>query len=269
MKSLKNHLSVIFPIIVILLSLQFSISLERIVKDYESRLAEDYSIIVVSIKKLDEKSVKGDISDFKSLRLMSSKKVLDKLQGDISSKNISLLQEALPKFYSLKLTSFPSNERLGEIAKRLKNYPTVTKVETFSKTHDKIYKIFVIAKSTSFIFTGLIFVISLLLILKQMRIWVYEHKERMDIMTLFGAPFWMKSAFLYRMVVIDSIIATCIVVGIFYAMPYIESVSILFTNLDIVIPKISILFDGGFLLLTALVFALFSVSLVMLRIKRG
>lgn len=255
--------------IVILLSLQFSISLGKIVKDYGMKLAEDYSIIVVSIKKLDENSVKKDISDFKSLKLMSTKKVLQKLQGDISSKNISLLQVALPKFYSLKLNSFPSSTRLKQIQKRLENYPPVTKVETFTKTHDKIYKIFVIAKITAYIFTGFIFVISLLLILKQMRIWVYEHKERMDIMTLFGAPFWMKSAILYKIVIIDSIIATCVVVGVFYFIPYMDIFKEMFEGLEILLPSISIFSEGGFLLLVALFFAIFSVSLVMLRIKKG
>lgn len=269
MKSLKNHLSVIFPIIVILLSLQFSISLKKIVKDYETKLAEDYSIIVVSIKKLDQNSIKKDISDFKSLEQMSTKNVLEKLQGDISSKNIELLQVALPKFYSLKLNSFPSNARLKQIQKKLKDYPPVTKVEIFSKTHDKIYKIFVIAKITSYIFTGFIFLISLLLILKQMRIWVYEHKERMEIMTLFGAPFFMKSAVLYKIVIIDSLIATLVVVSTFYFLPNAKVFQDMFDGLDILLPKISIVTEGGFLLIVALAFAIFSASLVMLRIKKG
>ncbi len=269
MKSLRNHFSVIFPLVVILLSLQFSISLAKLVKDYEMRLTDDYSIIIVSVKKLNEKSVKSDISDFKSLTQMSTKKVLDKLKNDISSKNILLLQEALPKFYSLKLTSFPSNKRLQQIKRKLQNYTTVTRVEVFSKTHDKIYKLFVIAKSTSYIFTALMFLVSLLLVLKQMRIWVYEHKERMDIMTLFGAPFWMKSAVLYRLAVIDSIISTCIVVAIFYFLPNVSEIKKQFDDLDILLPQISIFFEGGLLLLIAFIFSLFAVSLVMLKIKRG
>ncbi len=269
MRLVKNHFSVIFPIVVILLSLQFSISLDKLVKDYEVNLTEDYSIIVVSVKKLDNDTMRSDISDFKSLKPISTKKVLDKLKNEMSSKNILLLQEALPKFYSLKLTSFPSHNRLAQIKRKLQNYPTITRVEVFSKTHDKIYKIFVIAKSMSYIFTALIFVISLLLVLKQMRIWVYEHKERMDIMTLFGAPFWMKSAVLYRSVIIDSIISTCIVIGAFYYLPNVPEVIAIFDELGIVFPKMSLLFEGGILLGVALGFSLFAVSLVMLRIRRG
>lgn len=268
MKSLKNHFSVIFPLIVLLFSLQFTFALEKIVTQYEQKLTQDYSIIIVSSKELDEKSIKKDISDFSSLEPMSTKSMLDNLKDDITSKNLSLLKIALPKFYSLKLTKFPDKKRLLSIQKRLKMYSHITKVEVFAKTHDKIYKIFVIAKSFAYIFTVLIFIISLLLMLKQMRIWVLEHKERMDIMTLFGAPFWMQSASLYRLAIVDSILATLIVVGFFYFIPNAQFMQNFTSNLDLAAPKISFLAEGGILLLVALCFSLTSVSLVMIRVKK-
>lgn len=269
MRYLKSHIAVIFPIVVILLSLQFSFTLERIVKNYEVKLIEDYNIIIVSIKNLDEKELKKDISDFKSLQLMSTRGVLEKLKGDISSKNLSLLQIALPKFYSLKLNSFPTSSKIKNIKKTLNNYPSVTKVEIFSKTYDKIYHIFVIAKITSYVFSMFVLLISFFLMLKQMKIWVYEHKERMDIMKLFGAPFLMKSAFLYKLVIIDSFISTFIVAIAYYFLPKISYMQTLTHQIGIVIPQISLLSDGILLLATALIVGICSVSIVMIKIVKG
>lgn len=269
MKSLKNHFSVIFPLIVLLFSLQFTFGLEKIVTNYEQKLTQDYSIIIVSSKKLDEETMKKDISDFKSLESMSTKSIIDRLKSDVSARNLSLLKVALPKFYSLKLTKFPDKKRLLAIQKRLKMYSHITKVEVFAKTHDKIYRIFVVAKSFAYILTIFIFIISLLLMLKQMRIWVLEHQERMDIMTLFGAPFWMQSASLYRLAIIDSIVATLIVAGLFYFIPDITFIQNITSELQIIAPKISILTEGVILFAVALFFALISVSLVMLKVKKG
>ena len=268
MKSLRNHFSVIFPLIVLLFSLQFTLGLEKIVGDYEKKLIDDYSIIVVSVKDLDENVLKQDIKQFKSLEQVSTKKILERLKNDISAKNLSLLQVALPRFYSIKLRSFPNTKEMQHIKEQLKAYESVTKVETFAKTHDKIYRIFTIAQSMAYVFTAFTLIISLLLMLKQMRIWVLEHKERMDIMTLFGAPFWMKSAVLYRLAIIDSILATLIVVGIFFFLPDIPQILALAKEIDIVIPSIDIVKEGGTLLGISLFFALVSVSMVMMKVKR-
>ena len=268
MKSLRSHFSVIFPLFVLLFSLQFTLGLEKIVNEYETKLVNDYSIIVVSVKELDESVLKQDIPQLRLLEQVSAKNILERLKNDISAKNLSLLQVALPRFYSIKLTSFPNKKEMEHIKDKLKKYETVTKVETFAKTHDKIYRIFTIAKIMAYMFTIFVLIISLLLMLKQMRIWVLEHKERMDIMTLFGAPFWMKSAVLYRLAVIDSILATLIVITFFAFAPNISQLVMIAQELDIVIPHIDIVKEGGLLLGISLFFALISVSMVMMQVKQ-
>ncbi len=268
MKSLKNHISVIFPLFVFLLSLQFTTSLEKIVYSYESKLSEDYSIIIVSSTTLKKEKLQQDIEDFASLELISVRRVLEKLKGDISAKNLSLLKVALPKFYSLKLKRFPNEDMLRDVKKVLKAYPSVERVETFAKTHNKIYRIFTLAKSTSYVFTFFIIVISMLLMLKQMRIWVYEHKERMEIMSLFGAPFWMKSAVLYKLASIDSLIATFLVLIVYYVLPSLQSLQNIALDIGVSIPRIDLLGDGLFLLALAFGAAVMSVSLVMISLKK-
>lgn len=268
MKSLKNHFSVIFPLIVLLFSFQATRGLEKIVADYEERIVNEYSIVVVSLEPLSEAQISRVVPSFSRMEEVSPQVILDRLKGDISTQNLSLLQMALPKFYNLKLNAFPSNAQLVKIKSSLEGIGSVSRVETFAKTFDKIYRLLNIAKGIAYLLTGLIIVISLLLMLKQMRIWVLEHKERMDIMTLFGAPFWMKSAVLYRLAIVDSFIATAVVVALFYAIPSLPEVAMVAKELDVIVPVIEPLREGGVLLMLSLFFALVSVSLVMVRVKR-
>ncbi len=108
---------------------------DKIVQNYSKKLTQDYSIVVVASKPLSQAVVKSRVSGIKSIQEISSKKILDRLKGNISSKNISLLKIALPKFYTIKLESFPSVKEIERIKKKLLSSGLVTKVETFSKTH--------------------------------------------------------------------------------------------------------------------------------------
>ncbi len=268
MRSLKNHLSVILPLFILLFSLQFTFLMEKIVKNYETKLTQDYSIVVVASKPLSKAVVKSRISGIKSLEEISSKKILDRLKGNISSKNISLLKIALPKFYSIKLKAFPSIQEIERIKKELLASGFITKVETFSKTHNKIYRMFQALKNTSLIFSVLIVIISLFLMFKQMKIWLLEHKDRMAIMTLFGAPFWMKSAVLYRLVVVDSFISTALVGVFFIFFPKFDNVKDFTSSLNITIPKFNLVHDTGILLGISLLFSLFIVTIVIRKMNK-
>ena len=268
MKSLKNHISVIIPLFVLLFSLQFTLLADKIVDNYSANLTKDYSIVIVAPKALSQAAVKNRIEGIKSIEEISSKKILDRLKGNLSSKNISLLKIALPRFYSIKLTSFPSKKEIERISKDLLKSGLATKVETFSKTHNKIYKMFQTLKNTAFLFSIFILVISVLLMFKQMNIWLLEHRERMAVMTLFGAPFWMKSAVLYRLVIVDSFISTILVVILFYLLPKIERIDLFAQEMGIKIPEFDLLKDTGMLLFASLVFSLLIVSLVIRKMNR-
>ena len=61
---------------------------------------KDYSIIIVSQNELNVTDIRPLVYTFESLEPLSSKPVLERLAKDISSKNIAVLQNALPKFYS-------------------------------------------------------------------------------------------------------------------------------------------------------------------------
>ncbi len=268
MKSLKNHLSVIIPLFVLLFSLQFTFLTDKIVENYSKKLTQDYSIVVVSPKILSEAVIKSRVKGIKSIEEISSKKILDRLKGNISSKNISLLKIALPKFYSMKLESFPSVKEIERIKKKLLSTGLVTKVETFSKTHNRVYRMFQVLKNTAFVFSIFILIISVLLMFKQMKIWLLEHRERMAVMALFGAPFWMKSAVLYRLVIVDSFISTALVATTFIFFPTIEKVKDFAKSMNISVPEYNLLKDTGILLSVSLLFSLFIVSIVIRKMNK-
>lgn len=267
MKTLKNHLGVIFPLLILLFSIEFSVMSSRVLSEYESSMAGDYNIIIVSKKELSEQTLAPKISAFKELISLDASRVLERLKDDISERNLKELQTALPRFYSLKLNIFPSPAFMAQISKELELIDGVTKVETFSKTHDKIYRILVIFKAVAQGFTVLIALMGIALIFKQMKIWLFEHRRRIEVMTDLGAPYWLKSAMLYKLAIIDSAIATAAVCIIYYHMPNMLNHILLSAGFSI--PSINALSDGATLFGASIVASIISVSLVMMRSRQS
>ena len=269
MKSFKNYLSVIIPLVALLAGIEFILSANRALSEYENMMNKDYTIIIVSQNELNATDVKPLVYTFESLEPLSSKSVLEKLSKDISAKNIAVLQEALPKFYSLRLNAFPSTQYMSEIKDKIAKIAGVSRVETFSKTHDKVYKILQLVKNISAIFSCLIGLIGLMLILKQMRIWLYEHKERIEIMTLLGAPSWLKSGALYKTALFDSFIATVFTVVFYAFLPDFQPVKDAASGLNINFPAIDAFYDGAMLLLVSLTLSFLAVYTVMRKSRAG
>ena len=268
MRSFKSHISVIFPLVILLFAIEFSLMLGKFVSDYEFKMTSDYNIIIVSEIELNENMLIPIIPTFASLTTLDANLILNRLKNDISAKNISVLKSILPKFYSLKLTNFPSKDAMVNIKANLSKIQGVKRVETFSKTHDQVYNMLILSKNIAEYFAILVGLLGLVLVFKQMRIWLYEHKRRVEIMTLFGAPYWLKSAMLYKLSIIDSIIATTLVVifyAIFPALPSFKS-AIFAVGFDQ--PNLNLLSDATILFGVSIVVSVIAVSLVMLLSRR-
>ena len=268
MRSFKSHISVIFPLVILLFAIEFSLMLGKFVSDYEFKMTSDYNIIIVSEIELNENMLIPIIPTFASLTTLDENLILNRLKNDISAKNISVLKSILPKFYSLKLTNFPSKDAMVNIKANLSKIQGVKRVETFSKTHDQVYNMLILSKNIAEYFAILVGLLGLVLVFKQMRIWLYEHKRRVEIMTLFGAPYWLKSAMLYKLSIIDSIIATTLVVifyAIFPALPSFKS-AIFAVGFDQ--PNLNLLSDATILFGVSIGVSVIAVSLVMLLSRR-
>lgn len=268
MRSVSSHFSIMISVFVLLFSFQFTNVIKSIVNDYATKIVNDYAIVVVSSAELKEEELKKQIPEIESLSEISSKKILDRLKNDMSSKNLSLLQVALPKFYSLKLESIPNKKRVEAIKQKLMGINTITRIETFAKTHEKMFKMLQLLQAMVYIFAFFVAFVAILLIFKQIRIWTYEHSRRMSIMTLFGASFFMKSAMLYRMTLVDSLVSSIVVCALYIVAPKLAIVKDFAAELDIMIPEFNLLFEGGTLIGASIIFALVSVTIVSRKIGR-
>ena len=262
MRSLKNHFGVILPLFVLLFAIEFSVVAGKILSDYESSMSDEYNIIAVSQKELSDEVFKSRIPSFKNAILLD---VLDRLKGQMSDKNLKELENSLPKFYSIKLNILPSPTFMAKIERDLLGIEGISKVETFAKTHDKVYRMLVLFKAVAQGFTALIALMGITLIFKQMRIWLYEHRRRIEVMSDLGASFWLKASRLYKLAIADSIVATALVCAIYIFAPSLLS-SVLF-SVGFSMPSINIVNDAVILLVASVSISIITVSVVMLRSK--
>ena len=244
MKSFKNHLSLVIALVGILFSLQVFMIVERAVDAYKENLAQNYSLVIVSQKNLLSEDILNINKNFSQLSELSPDSVIKKLNSDFSQKNIELLKLTLPKFYKLKLHSYPTPQEVDEITKELLKKSGIVKVETFSKMHDTTYKLLLLFKSVISIFALSVLLVTILLIFKELRIWQFKHNERMSIMALFGAPVWLRSAVLFRLAIVDALIATTFSFLLFTYITSSEWVSEQFDNIGIEVAIFNTLEDS-------------------------
>ena len=233
MKSFKNHFSLVVALLGILFSLQIYFIVDRAVEAYKGLLAQNYSLVVVSQKRLEEKQILDLHENFAKLDELLPDAIIKDLNSGFSQKNIELLKLTLPKFYKLKLHSYPNPSQLKEMEQRLLKQSAIKKVETFSQTHDTTYRLLVLFKSVISVFALTLLLITILLIFKELRIWQYKHSERMSIMGLFGAPVWLRSAVLFRLAIVDALVATLLSVAIFSYVSAHEWILLQFENIGI------------------------------------
>ena len=215
MKSIKNHLSLIIALLSILFSIQIFIIVDRSIDAYKENLASNYSLVVVSQKKLDTSSIITSNHLIADILTLTPDNVIKRLNTGMSKKNVKLLKLTLPKFYKVKLKYYPTPSEIEILTNKLLKKTSVIKVENFSSNLDSTYKLLLLFKSVITVFSLSMIVVTVLLILKELRIWQFKHNERMSIMSLFGAPTWMRSAVLFRLAIVDALFASAFVFVIF------------------------------------------------------
>jgi cell division transport system permease protein len=231
MKSIKNHLSLIIALLSILFSIQVFTIVDRAIEAYKVKLSQNYSIVAVTQVSMSEKNIKNISSLISSVDELKPDGVIKRLASQMDKRNMELLKVALPKFYRLKLTHYPSPDEITLLTKNLLADPAITKIENFATNHDTTYKLLLLFKDVISIFALSILIVTTLLILKELRIWQYTHNERMNIMGLFGSPIWLSSAVLFRLAIVDAIVSSILTFMVF---TYISSTTWLTKQLDTV-----------------------------------
>ncbi len=267
MKSIKNHLSLVIALLSILFSLQVFIIVDRSIDSYKENLSNNYSVVVVSNKILDNKKIMTSNKIISDISELTPNSVIERLNTGMSKKNMELLKLTLPKFYKIKLTHYPTPKEIESLTKNLLNNKSITKVENFSHNHDTTYKLLLLFKTVISVFSASMFVVTILLIFKELRIWQFKHNERMSIMGLFGAPTWLRSAVLFRLSIVDALIASALAFVLF---SYISSSSWVLQQFDYIGIKIMIfdpLYDFLLLLGVSVFLSIMLASMIVLGHK--
>jgi len=258
MKFIKNHLMFILPLMAILLGIEFFLVFDRTTNSYAKSLREGYSMFVVSKEAMNLEDFQGLNKHIISLEAIERENILSDVMKDMSENTNKEIIKSLPYFYNLSLDAYLNNSGLEEIKKSLEEDARVKKVETFGSSYNSSYRLFSFIKFTLNIFIFFMAVVSLFLIIKQMEIWKYAHKERMQIMEIFGAPLMLRSGVLFKVALFDAFFATILVSAVFfYAQFYWAEGS----GIDMMIENQEALFritDIGILLLCA--FAIVTVA---------
>jgi len=151
----------------------------------------------------------------KRIQQIDSSLVINRLKQNGVEVDPKELKSFLPYFYRIYLDYFPDPKQIKSIKQKLSKYDGITRVEVFLKVHEKIYHFLVFLKGISSIFLLIVFVTSIMLVFKQIELWHLEHRERMYIMALFGAPLWMRTAILVKLSIIDTLISALLVYVIY------------------------------------------------------
>jgi len=259
MKFTKNHLMFILPFMAILLGIEFYLVFERTTDTYEKGLREGYSMFVVTKKPMELSEFQNLNKHISTSQKIKRENIVSEVAKGVSKSSSKEIFAALPYFYNLGLDSYLDTSGLGKIKKDLGADSNIKKVETFGTSYQSSYGLFSFIKFILKVFIVFMAVVSLFLIIKQMEIWKYAHKERMQVMEIFGAPLMLRSGVLFRVAFIDAIFSTILVSAIFFYTKFYWAAG---SGIDIMMQNQEALFklsDIGILLGSSVLIVIFAV----------
>lgn len=216
MRAFKTFFSFSIPLITILFSFSIYLIVDKAVEKYQKSIINDYSIVIVSKTKLEKELVENKGIELKKLEELPKEAIIDKLKQSLSQRSTELLELKLPYFYKLYLYNFPTKVELEDIKKNLLSLNSVSKVETFTKDHNQLYSLLLLTQNITNILFAILVLYALLILIKQVKIWFYEHNERISIMKLHGASLLYCARPLINTTIVSSIISSAIVIVLTY-----------------------------------------------------
>ncbi len=211
MKLLKSLSSFVLPLIAMLITFSIYLVVNKIVDNYKKSIVNDYAIIVISNTPMAPFKTISDI-DIKHIKQLNRETIIGDVKDKLSDVAINLLNTKLPYFYKIHLEKFPTALELKEIKKALLSNSNIKKVETFSSDHNRIYSLLILTQS---IVTALFIVVllsSFLLLVKQIKIWFFEHGERISIIQLHGGSLLYGSKPILNIILTSTVISSIVVI---------------------------------------------------------
>lgn len=252
----------ILPLMAILLGIESYLVFSRSTNTYQKNLIDDYSMLVVAKKPLELKIFKNLNNHIYSSKEIERESIVSDVAKGINKDDTKEILDELPYFYNLKLDSYLNSSQLDSIKQDLKSNANIKRVETFGSSYKSNYRLFMFIKFILNVFIIFMATISIFLIIKQMEIWKYAHKERMRVMEIFGAPLMLRSGILFKVAFFDAIASTILVSSIFFYLKFYWAVS---SGIDMIRKNQDTLFrmtDIGILLVSSLIIVIISVYTV-------
>ncbi len=265
MKSIKEHLMFILPLMAMLLGIEFILIFNRVTSNYEQKLKNEYAILVVSKKELTTPIARSASKYIQSVEAMNREEIAKEVTSGMQDNALVAILKDLPYFYRIHLTKYLSLDELKDIRAKLKKIDGVLNVEIFGETYHSKHTMFRLVKIILNIFILMLFIVSLFLVIKQMEVWQLAHKERMQIMEIFGAPLMLRSGVLFKIAFIDAIIATLLNIFIFI---YLKSTWAKNSDIDFIRDnQASFLHWSDFILMLFTAIVIVSISVFVVAIK--
>ena len=267
MKFIKRHVSLIFPLIAILLGLEFFIVFDRTTDSFEKGLQDGYSMMVVSKDEMSIDDFKAWDSHIEQVQELEKSKILERLNMSQDKSKMKSFEASLPNFYSLKLDGYLTIDELESVKSNLQKSSNILSIETFQSSYQSKYELFSFIKFSFQTFIVFMTIIGFFLIVKQMEVWNFLHAERMKVMEIFGASLFLRSKVLINMALIDAVISALLTSWLFYLFKnsWVQGsqMEILKENVDAVF-KFS---DVFILLFVAITVVMIAVFLVVVNVK--
>jgi len=239
MKYIKEHIMFIFPMLAILLGIESFIVFERMSRNYEQDLRADYSILVMANEPMDLETFVQLDPRISKVEKIEKRTMVEEMAAGMNGITAEDILQSLPHFYTIHLGKYLDAEAIAQIKARLLASDKIRKVETFGKSHNASYNLFLFIKIVLWTFVGFMTLTSLFLVIKQMEIWQYAHRERMQVMEIFGASTMLKSGILFKRATVDALIAMLIAGGLF---AFLRFVWVERSEIEILIQKSDLLF---------------------------
>ena len=210
MRHLKPFIAFTFPLIVMLFMFSIYLLVNYVVDDYKKSIVSDYAIVVISNTPMVKIDKLAGIY-VQSIDPISREKIIKEVKDNLSESSVKLLNNRLPYFYKIYLNEFPTTLKLEQIRKELSTIASIKRIETFSKDHNKIYSLLILIQNIVFILFLVVLVLSVLLLSKQIKIWFYEHEERITIIQLHGGTLLYSSIPILKTIVYSAVVSSVIV----------------------------------------------------------
>ena len=193
----------------------FSIYLivNQVVHNYKTTLTEDYIIIVTADSPLSAVDTISGIK-IKNVQMIDQNDIIKNVEDTLSESTIKLLNKKLPLFYRISLEELPPKERLEMIREELKAIPNVQSIEMFLEDHKQTYSFLILVQDMSVILFFVVLAFSILVVVRQVKIWFFEHNRRIKIMELHGGSILYSSRPVIKIIVISTLFALFINFGL-------------------------------------------------------